>query len=198
MFLFRDEVLNARKQSLFGNVVFDQPLPVAILSFFVAIISVSAMIYTVLDVYSRTEIVPGYVSSETAFGQIFALRPTVIAALHVDDGNVVRAGFGSNFSSAESQIGLQREIVLYSGNTVMQLEQFLLKGFTSKIKVELQHLSEGSSVLDYVVTAHLDVATEALVSQVTQRLDITRIIVAHRPETIRRAEQKHTAIHRGG
>lgn len=38
-------------------------------------------------------------------------------------------------------------------------------------------------------TAHLDVATEALVSQVIQTLDITRIIVAHRPETIRSADR---------
>ena len=38
-------------------------------------------------------------------------------------------------------------------------------------------------------TAHLDVATEALVSQVIRTLDITRIIVAHRPETIRSADR---------
>ena len=42
----------------------------------------------------------------------------------------------SNLSSVESQIGLQRDIVLSSRDTVSQLEQLLPKGFTSKFEVE--------------------------------------------------------------
>ena len=38
-------------------------------------------------------------------------------------------------------------------------------------------------------TAHLDVATERMVSQSIASLGITRIIVAHRPETIRMADR---------
>jgi ATP-binding cassette, subfamily B, bacterial CvaB/MchF/RaxB len=38
-------------------------------------------------------------------------------------------------------------------------------------------------------TAHLDIATEAKVSAGIARLNITRIIVAHRPETIRTADR---------
>ncbi|MEX0298666.1 MAG: peptidase domain-containing ABC transporter, partial [Kordiimonas sp.] len=39
-------------------------------------------------------------------------------------------------------------------------------------------------------TAHLDVMTEQMVNQSISRLGITRIIVAHRPETIRSAERR--------
>ena len=136
MDLFRDEVLDARKQSLFGDVGLHQPLAITILSFFVAIVSISALMYAVLGVYYRTETVTGYVTSETASVQIFALLPGVIAAPHVDDGDIVRAGLSSNLSKIESQIDLQREIVLSSRNTVTQLEQLLPKGFTSKFEVE--------------------------------------------------------------
>jgi len=38
-------------------------------------------------------------------------------------------------------------------------------------------------------TAHLDVATERMVNQSVASLGITRIIIAHRPETIRSADR---------
>ena len=38
-------------------------------------------------------------------------------------------------------------------------------------------------------TSHLDMATEAVVSSALQQLQITRIIIAHRPETIASADR---------
>jgi membrane fusion protein len=182
MDLFRDEVLDARKQSLFDDVVLDQPLPIAILSSFMAAISVSAIIYAVLGVYSRTETVPGYVASETASAQIFALRPGVVTALHVADGDTVRAGQAigtvrigqANAESADPLADAQKSITrqMQTLQTQSQLETQRMTSERSKQRSALAGLSSTLNSIESQIVLQRDIVSSSrnTVTQLEQLL----------------------------
>jgi membrane fusion protein len=182
MDLFRDEVLDARKQSLFGDVVLDQPLPIAILSSFVAVISVSAITYAVLGVYSRTETVPGYVTSEAASAQIFALRPGVITALRVADGDTVlaeqaigtvrigQANADSADPVADAQKSIERQMQTLQAQS--QLEEQRMASEREKQKSALTGLGSNLGSVESQIALQRDILTSSrnTVTQLEQLL----------------------------
>ncbi|ENM1931665.1 HlyD family secretion protein [Vibrio cholerae] len=94
MNLFREEVFQAKKNRLFGDVVINQPafLYVIITAVFVLFIVLS--IYISQSSYSRKETVKGYLIPEKGLMKVFLNRSGVVGDLLVEEGSKVNAGDG--------------------------------------------------------------------------------------------------------
>jgi membrane fusion protein len=157
-------------------------LSIAVLSSFVATISISAILYAVLGVYSRTETVPGYVTSETASAQIFALRPGVVTALRVADGDTVRAGQAigtvrvgqANMESADPVADAQKSIErqMQTLQTQLKLESQRMTGERSKQQSALKGFSSSLDSVESQIVLQRDIvfSSRNTVAQLEQLL----------------------------
>jgi membrane fusion protein len=90
--LFREEVLEARKHRLFGDVTLTQPVSSWILAGLLVVMTIIALIMAAFGTYARIETVPGFLAATSPVAKIQALRPGIVTKLHVKDGALVQAG----------------------------------------------------------------------------------------------------------
>jgi membrane fusion protein len=90
--LFRQEAIEYRAQRQWGEVIILQPLSSRIL--FWAILAVIALVVTFLTLaqYARKETVIGYLAPTAGVVRVVAPRPGTISAVHVAEGETVKAG----------------------------------------------------------------------------------------------------------
>jgi membrane fusion protein len=90
--LFREEVAEARRQRVFGDIVLTQPLrtQTIVLLIFGLVATIAAWI--TLGTYSRTEIARGLLVTDSASAKVIAIRPGVVTEMLVREGDTVRQG----------------------------------------------------------------------------------------------------------
>lgn len=92
MKLFRDEVFEARKQRLYGEIVLSEPLSTKIMvGALIAVIGIAAAWIT-QGSYSRVETVPGILVTDQPISKIYASQPGIVTHLAVVDGSLVKKG----------------------------------------------------------------------------------------------------------
>lgn len=90
--LFRDEVFEARKQRLYGEVVLTQPLSTKIMVAALFAIMIIAGVWVTQGTYSRIETVPGILVTNQATAKIYPSQQGIVTKLLVSDGAIVRKG----------------------------------------------------------------------------------------------------------
>ncbi|GAD31392.1 toxin secretion, membrane fusion protein [Photobacterium leiognathi lrivu.4.1] len=90
--MFRNEVLEAKKQRLFGTVIVTQPMSIYAISLTCFIVFILIFIYLSQASYSRKETVNGYLTPEKGLVKVFSNRMGVIANIYVVEGEVIEQG----------------------------------------------------------------------------------------------------------
>ncbi|MGF1831745.1 HlyD family efflux transporter periplasmic adaptor subunit [Photobacterium angustum] len=90
--MFRNEVLEAKKQRLFGTVIVTQPMSIYAISLTCFIVFILIFIYLSQANYSRKETVNGYLTPEKGLVKVFSNRMGVIANIYVVEGEVIEQG----------------------------------------------------------------------------------------------------------
>ncbi|WP_318486196.1 HlyD family secretion protein [Photobacterium leiognathi] len=90
--MFRNEVLEAKKQRLFGKVIVTQPISIYFLTFFFFVVFFLIFIYLIKSSYSRKETVNGYIIPEKGLIKVFSNRAGVIENIYVVEGEDIRKG----------------------------------------------------------------------------------------------------------
>ncbi|EKF9231134.1 HlyD family efflux transporter periplasmic adaptor subunit [Vibrio cholerae] len=94
MNLFREEVFQAKKNRLFGDVVINQPAFLYVITTAVFVLFIVLSIYISQSSYSRKETVKGYLIPEKGLMKVFLNRSGVVGDLLVEEGSKVNAGDG--------------------------------------------------------------------------------------------------------
>jgi membrane fusion protein len=90
--LFREEVVEARKIKVEGEIVLAQPVHSHVLVLLIVTIVALIGSWLVFGTYSRTETAKGILVTGDASAKVIAIRPGQVTALFVREGDVVRAG----------------------------------------------------------------------------------------------------------
>ena len=111
--LFRREAIDHQRQRLLGEVLVAQPLSFALLTALLGLATLGILVFLVLGDYARKERVKGYLVPEGGLVKVYTPRVGTVAALHVEDGQVVRRN--------QDLISLSADSYLVSGDSLMQL-----------------------------------------------------------------------------
>src|SRR5437763_13289324 len=79
-------------QSEWGQVALLQPLPVKVMTWFIAVTTALIIISLFLGQYSRKETVAGYLTPTSGTSKIFVPHVGTIKEIHVSEGQQVREG----------------------------------------------------------------------------------------------------------
>lgn len=90
--LFRAEVTEALKQRLEGRIILGHAVGNWVFASFLVLIIGTLTLWVALGKYTRTEAAPGILVTDSASTKIMALRPGVVSALAVSEGDRVEAG----------------------------------------------------------------------------------------------------------
>jgi len=91
--LFRQEALDFQRHSrAWGQVALLQPLPVKVMTWFIAVTTALIIISLFLGQYSRKETVAGYLTPTSGTSKIFVPHVGTIKEIHVSEGQQVREG----------------------------------------------------------------------------------------------------------
>jgi len=91
--LFRQEALEFEREGRrWGEVVLIQPIPTALLAWFLTTVFGLILIYLATAQYSRKETVAGYLTPNSGTAKIFADQRGTIRAVHVKEGDKVAEG----------------------------------------------------------------------------------------------------------
>lgn len=90
--LFRKEVLEHRKDRLYGEVILLQPLSITLLVGVVVLVCLLIVAILGWGTYARKETVRGYVIPDKGIVKTYAPQPGTIAKIHVHEGDAVKEG----------------------------------------------------------------------------------------------------------
>lgn len=90
--MFRAEVIEAKKQRLFGTVIVTQPMSIYAISVTCFIVFILIFVYLSQASYSRKETVNGYLTPEKGLVKVFLNRTGVIANIYVTEGETIEQG----------------------------------------------------------------------------------------------------------
>lgn len=90
--LFREEVIEARRVRLHGEVVLSRPLHAHLVISLLSISMVSLATWLVTGSYARTEVVKGVLATNSEAIKVVALHPGLITELATSEGRFVRRG----------------------------------------------------------------------------------------------------------
>lgn len=114
--LVRQEVLDAQSHRLHGEVILQQSLPTKFVTAAILLVVIAASVWAIMSRYARVETARGILVPTGGYSKIYALRPGVVAALMVRDGDEVAVGQklaviriempnGTGASGTESELG---------------------------------------------------------------------------------------------
>lgn len=138
--LFRQDVIDAQSRRLHGEVILRQSLPTKIITATIVILVAAAAIWVVAGRYARVETARGMLVPVDGSSKIVALRPGVVAALFVRDGDLVKAGqklavIRMETPNAAGRIGTEEELGANSNQTALAREQVGLSAQRSRSDV---------------------------------------------------------------
>jgi membrane fusion protein len=91
--LFRQEALDFQRNNReWGQVALLQPLPVKVMTWFIAVTTALIIAFLFLGQYSRKETVAGYLTPTSGTSKIFVPHVGTIREIHVSEGQQVREG----------------------------------------------------------------------------------------------------------
>ena len=106
--LFREQVIERRRQRLFGDVVLSDSRISSRFVFAIGTISLTLMIWAMTATYPRTEMIPGVVATTDPSAKIFAARSGVTERVFVREGARVRKGQPLLFVGVDMRDDAQR------------------------------------------------------------------------------------------
>lgn len=167
--LFRPEALESRRNRLEGDVMLTRSVSLWVITLLLSAVTLALALWAILGHYSRTEIVPGAITSDRALSKIFADRPGRVVWLGVKDGEVVREG--------QPIVTIRVEQALAGGRSP--------NGERLNLVQEQRHLAAGELVDENIRTATERQRLNLLISQLneergelTSQLDIQKSAIA--------------------
>lgn len=116
--LFRQEVIESRRQRLFGEVILSQPLSTTIMVGVLCAILVIAAIWVTQSSYSRIETVPGILVTDQPTAKVFVPQPGLVVQLNVADNENVRKGQRLAVIKLDRQAESGRDILSQSSQSI--------------------------------------------------------------------------------
>lgn len=134
--LFRKEVLEHRKDRLFGEVILLQPLSLSLLVGVVTVVCFMILAILFWGSYARKETVRGYLVPDKGIVKTYAPQPGTIAKVHVREGDEVPVG--------HALITILSERSMQGGSDI---DTLLLKELEATKQHQLEHIKSEKSLL---------------------------------------------------
>lgn len=145
--LFREEAIKAKSPSLYGNASMAVPIKWQVTGFLLLTAFVSIVAYTLTSDFRQSLIVSGQVVLDKGIVPIVPLKPGVVTALYIKDGDVLTAGSPiakvqvgdmlSNGASVQAEtlkmLNIQNSQLRISGDMVLRSRQAELARAKTKI-----------------------------------------------------------------
>jgi membrane fusion protein len=90
--LFRAEVVEARKQRVYGEILLSHPVRTQLLVLLLCCVTALLATWVALGSYARTELAPGILLTDAPSVKVIAIRPGVVTSLLVREGDIVGPG----------------------------------------------------------------------------------------------------------
>ncbi len=90
--MFRQKVIDAQKQRLYGEISLAQPLSIYVLASFVLFSFLLLLIFLITSNYARKETVKGYLVPNTGVIKVYPTQTGTLDTLYVNDGDAVTKG----------------------------------------------------------------------------------------------------------
>lgn len=203
--LFRDEVFEARKQRLYGEVVLTQPLSTKIMvaALFTGIII--AGIWVTQGTYSRIETVPGILVTDRATAKIYALQSGVVTELAAVDGQFVKSGDKLAIIKLDRQGESGRDILSQSSTSIddrllmgneqisianrrMELERLRLEGIVATSAQLVASLAQQIDLQSQVVASNRQIFDQ--IAKVVEQGFVSKVEFERRRQTLIASEQQ--------
>lgn len=90
--MFRQKVIDAQKQRLYGEISLAQPLSIYVVASFVLFSFLLLLIFLITSNYARKETVKGYLVPNTGVIKVYPTQTGTLDTLYVNDGDAVTKG----------------------------------------------------------------------------------------------------------
>ena len=207
--LFRDEVLEARKQRLYGAVVLTQPLSTKIMVAALFTIILIAGLWVTQGTYSRIETVPGILVTNQATAKIYPSQQGIVTKLVVSDGAIVRKGdrlavvkldrqgesgrdvLGQSAVSIDDRMRLSEQQIGIAGQR-MNLERSRLIGVISSAEQQIASLEQQTQLQAQVVASNRKIFEQ--IAEVVERGFVSKVEFERRRQTLISSEQQYESL----
>lgn len=170
--LFRREVIEGRRASLWGDVILVQPIALPLLTLLAVSICVVVGGFLVWGDYARKETVNGYLAPEQGLVELYAPRPGVFSEIFVEEGQVVEAGevlvtvsvAQVTPDGTEIDAALLREIDLQEGELAQSIERERVRNASEaeRLRAKIAGLEAATAQLQLRLETQREILTLAL------------------------------------
>ena len=87
--LFRKEAIENQQERLYGDIILSQPISFVLLTAFLALIVISALLFLILNNYTRKENVMGYLVPDKGLVAVYSPQHGILTRLNVSEGMLV-------------------------------------------------------------------------------------------------------------
>ena len=204
--LFRDEVLEARKQRLYGEVVLTQPLSTKMMVTALFAIIIIVGVWVSQGTYSRIETVPGILVTNQATAKIYPTQQGIVTKLVVGEGAIVRKGdrlavvkldrqgengrdvLQQSAVSIDDRMRLSEEQISIAGQR-MNLEHSRLIGVISSAEQQIASLDQQAELQAQVVASNRQIFEQ--IAKVVERGFVSKVEFERRRQTLISSEQQY-------
>lgn len=214
--LFRQEAVSHATRRLTGEVVLATPVSFRVTAALAVIFVIGAVLFVATASYARKETVVGWLTPDAGLIRLAARQGGVVEAIHVKEGDIVSVGqpvatlrllsgtIADNIAFFDPDLDMARvqEAAVAArihddiGRMPMQylslvgdMGSTLSGGQKQRVLLARALYRQPRVLILDEGTANLDVETEELIGELIGALPITRIVVAHRPALLRRADR---------
>ena len=203
--LFRDEVFEARKQRLFGEVVLTQPLSTRVMVLaLIAIIGIAG-VWVTQGTYARIETVQGILVTDIPTAKVYAPQAGIVSELVVKDGDLVKKGDkiaiirldrkGENgidiatrgAAAIDARLGFGKEQIALS-NQQMQMERQRLVASIDASQQQADSLETQIKLQQEVVASNQNIFDQ--IAKVVDRGFVSKVDYERRRQTLISSKQQ--------
>lgn len=154
--LFRKEVLEHRKDRLYGEVILLQPMSITLLVGVVVAVTLMILAILLWGTHARKETVPGYLLPDKGIVKSYSSQPGTIYKVHAQEGDVVEEG--------QTLVTLTSERSLQGGSDIDTLMMKEIQGS----QTHQQERIEGERALLLSEQSRLTTQIEGLIKELVQ------------------------------
>ena len=207
--LFREEVFEARKQRLYGEVVLTQPLSTKIMVATLFAVIVIACVWVTQGSYSRIETVPGILVTDQPTAKVYAPEPGLVTVLAIKEGAIVRKGdriavikldrqgesgrdvLGQSAMSIDDRLRLGEQQIGIAGQR-MNLERQRLQSAISAADQQVASLDQQIELQAQVVASNRQIFEQ--IAKVVDRGFVSKVEFERRRQTMIASEQQFESL----